>query len=151
MRSASTPRKKPRTMWLAVTAAKKAVFLRNTKTNTPLPIWGTTGGENHQFFLCKLPIDKLASMWYNSSGDQRALDGRQGPIFRSHTPYAKFQILLATFHMRPIFPETTSASANNASFFLSALLSNFKGSAAAEGSVALPWSKANAMMLCRAL
>ena len=36
---------------------------------------------------------------------QRALDGRQGPNFRSHTPYAKFLRLLATFHMRPIFPE----------------------------------------------
>ena len=36
----------------------------------------------------------------------RAADEGQGPIFRSHTPYAKFLRLLATFHMHPIFPET---------------------------------------------
>ena len=32
-------------MWPAVTAAKRAVFSRNTATNTPLPIWDGTGGE----------------------------------------------------------------------------------------------------------
>ena len=42
-------------------------------------------------------------------GVRRALDGRQGPISRPHTPYAKFLRLLATFHMRQIFPETAGA------------------------------------------
>ena len=35
---------------------------------------------------------------------QRAADEGQGPISRPDTPYGKFQILLATFHMRPVFP-----------------------------------------------
>lgn len=32
-------------MWLAVTVARMVVSLRSTKTNTPLPIWDTTGGD----------------------------------------------------------------------------------------------------------
>lgn len=32
-------------MWLVATVARMAVSLRNTKTNTPLPIWDTTGGD----------------------------------------------------------------------------------------------------------
>jgi hypothetical protein len=82
-----------------------ASFSSSTKMNTPLPIWGTTGGENHQFFLCKLPIDKACRLWYNNSGGQRVAHGGGDPIFRSVHPYAKFLILLATFHMRQIFPE----------------------------------------------
>jgi hypothetical protein len=38
-------------MWPAVIAVRTAVSLSSTKTNTPLPIWGGTGGENHQFFI----------------------------------------------------------------------------------------------------
>ncbi len=32
-------------MWPAVTVARMAVSLRSTKTNTPLPIWDTIGGD----------------------------------------------------------------------------------------------------------
>ena len=32
-------------MWLAVTVARMAVSLRNTKTNTPLRIWEGIGGK----------------------------------------------------------------------------------------------------------
>jgi hypothetical protein len=39
-------------------------------------------------------------------GIERAAYGGGVPNFRSHTPYAKFLRLLATFHMHPIFPET---------------------------------------------
>ena len=59
-------------MWTAVTVVKMAVSLRNTEMNTPLPTLEIIGGENHQlfFYFCAvLPIDKLASMWYNSNGD----------------------------------------------------------------------------------
>ena len=39
-------------------------------------------------------------------GVRRAGNECGGPTFRSDTPYAKFSRLLATFHIRQIFPET---------------------------------------------
>ena len=106
MRSAFTLHRKPQTMWLAVTVARMAVSLKNTKTNTPLPIWGGTGGENHQFFCANYLLTSWPRCGIIVVGVERAADGGGVPNFRSHTPYAKFQILLATFHMYPIFPET---------------------------------------------
>ena len=75
--------------------------------NTPSPTLEMIGGENHQlFFFIFVRFYLLTSQ--PQCGimvvGQRALDGRQGPISRSDTPYAIFLRLLATFHMRPIFP-----------------------------------------------
>jgi hypothetical protein len=41
-------------MWLAVIVVKMAVFLSNTAMNTPLQTLEIIGGENRQFFLCKI-------------------------------------------------------------------------------------------------
>jgi hypothetical protein len=82
-----------------------ASFSRNTKTNTRLPIWDTTGGENHQFFCANCLLTKPAVCGIIKVGVQRAGNDSGGPIFRSLPPYAKFLRLLATFHMRQIFPE----------------------------------------------
>ena len=57
-------------------------------------------------FLYKLPIDKACGLWYNRGGAGRADHGREGPNSRSDTPYANFQILLATDHMPQFFPKT---------------------------------------------
>lgn len=61
-------------------------------------------GKTSPNFLCNLPIDKLASMWYNSLVE-RAAHGGQGPFSRPHTPYAKFLRLLAGFSKTQIFPK----------------------------------------------
>ena len=109
MRSVSTPHRKPRMTWPAVTVARMVVSLRSTKTNTPLPTLEIIGGENRQLFflfLCGLPIDKPASMWYNSNGVQRAGVGRPGPNSRSVPPYANFLLLLATFIWPQFFPKS---------------------------------------------
>ena len=56
--------------------------------------------------MCKLPIDKACGLWYNRGGAGRADHEREGPNSRSDTPYANFQILLATDHMPQFFPKT---------------------------------------------
>jgi hypothetical protein len=51
-------------------------------------------------YICDLPTSPAA-------------DGRRRPCFRSVRPYANFLLLLATFHMAPIFPESRSADRLN--------------------------------------
>ena len=92
-------------MWPAVIAVRTAVSLKLSAMNTPLRIWGGTGGENHQFFLCKLPIDKLVSMWYNGKGVRRAEGGPDGPNSRPVYPYANFSLNLAGCIWPRIFPK----------------------------------------------
>ena len=67
-------------------------------------IYETTSQLGGFLFLCKMPIDKACGLWYNRGGAGRAGNECGGPTFRSDTPYGKFQILLATSHMRPVFP-----------------------------------------------
>ena len=100
-------------MWPVVTVARMAVSSRNTAMNTPSPTLEMIGGENHQlFFFIFVRFYLLTSQPQCGIivvGVERAADGGQGPIFRSVPPYAKFLRLLATFHMRPIFPENAGA------------------------------------------
>ena len=46
-------------------------------------------------------------------GIRRAVGDRQGPNFRSFTPYGKFLVLLATFIWPAIFPKPTSYRARS--------------------------------------
>ena len=96
-------------MWPAVIAVRMEASLRNTKTNTPSPTLEIIGGENRQlFFFIFVRFYLLTSQLRCGIiiVVERAAYGGGVPIFRSHTPYAKFSRLLATFHMRQIFPET---------------------------------------------
>ena len=54
-----------------------------------------------------IPLDKCGPMWYNRGGDQRAADGRQGPSFRSFTPYGKFSVESQSPYARHILPKLT--------------------------------------------
>ena len=57
------------------------------------------------FFI--ILLDKCGPVWYNRGGDQRAADGRQGPSFRSFTPYGKFSVESQSPYARHILPKLT--------------------------------------------
>jgi hypothetical protein len=80
-----------------------ASFSRNTKTNTRLPIWDTTGGENHQFFLCKLPIDKTCRLWYNKGGGSTGRERQWRPDFPIGIPICEIFATSSDFSYAPDF------------------------------------------------
>ncbi len=59
--------------------------------------------EKSSSFLCKLPIDKPASMWYNSSGGTTGRGRRTRPDFPIATPICKISYTSSDFSYVPDF------------------------------------------------
>lgn len=59
-------------------------------------------------FLFKLPIDICGDLWYNRGVVHRALDGGQGPFFRSPNPIWNFSATSSDFRICPAFPKSST-------------------------------------------